>query len=159
MAQRKIQKLYNIGIRGNLLTWFQNYLSNRQQRVVLHNTNSDWKPISAGVPQGSILGPLLFLIYINDIVNDISSAIRIFADDTCLFIEVDDRVRTANLLDADLSAIDAWAKQWIVAFPPAKTKSLIVSNKFDAHQNSPVHLMVSEIEEVKSHTYLGLIFS
>ena len=81
-----IHKLFNIGIRDDLLDWFKSYLMNRQQRVVLNNTNSDWRPLSAGVPQGSILGPLLFLIYINDIVNDISSQIRLFADDTSLYI-------------------------------------------------------------------------
>ena len=80
-----LYKLNRAGISGPLLSWFTNYLNNRKQRVVLPGTSSSWKPIKAGVPQGSILGPLLFLIYINDIVEDIHCSIRLFADDTSLF--------------------------------------------------------------------------
>ena len=154
-----IQKLYNIGIRGNLLTWFQNYLSNRQQRVVLHNTNSDWKPISAGVPQGSILGPLLFLIYINDIVNDISSAIRLFADDTSLYLIVDNPVTSADTINNDLQIINSWSTAWLVDFNPSKTESLIISRK----NNKPLHPDISMnkiiIKNVEVHKHLGLTFS
>ena len=77
-------KLQANGIKGRLLKWFQDYLSNRQQRVVCEGSQSELKPITAGVPQGSILGPLLFLIYINDLPQNISSKVRIFADDTTL---------------------------------------------------------------------------
>ena len=75
-------KLSSVGITGKLLDWFCNYLSDRKQRVVLPKDKSEWISISAGVLQGSILGPLLFLVYINDIVLDIDSTIRLFADDT-----------------------------------------------------------------------------
>ena len=68
-------KLKSIGINGKLLSWFENYLSNRKQRVLINNKYSEWENIKAGVPQGSILGPLLFLIFINDIVEDIQSTI------------------------------------------------------------------------------------
>ena len=74
--------LYNfqtIGISGPLLSWFNDYLDNRRQRVVLPGAVSGWTSLKAGVPQGSILGPLLFLVYINDIVEDIHSTIRLFA--------------------------------------------------------------------------------
>ena len=81
-----LSNLKSVGLTGPLLEWFQNYLSGRKQRVVLPGGASDWVNIIAGVPQGSILGPLLFLIYINDIVNDIQSTIRLFADDTSLYI-------------------------------------------------------------------------
>ena len=80
-------------ISGNLLLWFRYYLSDRRQRVVLPDAESAWKCIRAGVPQGSVLGPLLFLLFINDIVTDIvtdiESNIRLFADDTSLFIIVE----------------------------------------------------------------------
>ena len=81
-----IAKLHHYGICGSLLEWFKSYLANRLQRVVLPGGKSEWKEIKAGVPQGSILGPLLFNIYINDIVCDIQSSIRLFADDTTLYI-------------------------------------------------------------------------
>ena len=77
-------KLEAAGISGNLLSWFASYLDNRRQRVVLPGANSRWNSIHAGVPQGSVPGPLLFLLFINDIVNDIGSSIRLFADDNSL---------------------------------------------------------------------------
>ena len=78
---------------GSLLTWFSDYLTYRKQKVVLPGASSSWTSVNARVPQGSILGPLLFLLYINDIVVDINSSIRIFADDTSLYIIVDDPIQ------------------------------------------------------------------
>ena len=77
-----LYKLEAAGVTGEVLNWFKSYLSDRRQRVVLPGVSSNWNYIRAGVPQGSILGPLLFLLFINDIVNDIGSNIRLFADDT-----------------------------------------------------------------------------
>ena len=81
-----------MGITGSLLEWFSSYLDQRQQRVVLEDSFSDFKQINAGVPQGSILGPLLFLVFIDDIVNDIGSNVKLFADDTSLYLIVEDPV-------------------------------------------------------------------
>lgn len=83
-------KLRSIGISNDLIAWFSNYLSNRQRRVCIKKCYSSWKNVTAGVPQGSILGPTLFLIYINDIVKDIGANIRLFADDTSLYVIVED---------------------------------------------------------------------
>ena len=77
-----ITKLSSFGICDSLLNWIISYLSNRKQRVVYANSTSSWRHIQAGVPQGSILGPLFFLAYINDIVSAVNSNIRLFADDT-----------------------------------------------------------------------------
>ena len=77
-----IHKLRDMGCSESLLKWFKSYLSNRRQRVVLNRLASEWTFIMAGVPQGSILGPLLFLVYINDIVNELQAHVRLFADDT-----------------------------------------------------------------------------
>ena len=102
-----IHKLKSAGISDNLLSWFTNYLTGRKQRVVMSGVQSAWNFfILAGVPQGSILGPLLFLLLINDIVHDIGSSIRLFADDTSLYIIVDDPSVAAELLNADLIVID-----------------------------------------------------
>ena len=81
-------KLRAAGVSGSLLNWFSDYLNDRKQKVVLPGASSSWTSVGAGVPQGSILGPLLFLLYINDIVEDIGSSIRLFADDTSLYIIV-----------------------------------------------------------------------
>ena len=88
-----------------MLNWFRSYLSDRKQRLVLPGASSDWIYILAGVPQGSILGPLLFLLYINDIVNDIGANIRLFADDTSLFIVVDNPMTAAVCMNSDLTVI------------------------------------------------------
>ena len=95
-------KLRAAGISGSLLSWFESYLSERGQRVILPGTQSDWNYIYAGVPQGSILGPLLFLLFINDIVKDIQSNISLFADDTSLFIVVENPDTAAQTLNSDL---------------------------------------------------------
>ena len=85
-----IFKLQQNGIEGNLLKFFKSYLTNRKQRVVLNGCESNWDFIKAGVPQGSVLGPLLFLIYINDLEKGIKSPVKFFADDTFVFSVVHD---------------------------------------------------------------------
>ena len=89
-------KLQQNGIEGNLLKFFKSYLTNRKQRVVLDGCESDWCTIKAGVPQGSVLGPLLFLIYINDLEKGIKSSVKFFADDTSLFSVVHDPSESAD---------------------------------------------------------------
>ena len=95
-------KLKQNGIEGKLLNLFKNYLSNRKQRVVLNGMNSKWGEIRAGVPQGSVLGPLLFLIYINDLEDGIKSNVKFFADDTSLSsIGKNKRIRQGQLRSED----------------------------------------------------------
>ncbi|MCP3900406.1 MAG: RNA-directed DNA polymerase [Desulfobacteraceae bacterium] len=155
-----IYKLQKCGIKAPLLLWFVDYLSDRVQRVVINGQKSAWGRIQAGVPQGSVLGPLLFLIFINDITNIINNCnIRLFADDTCLFVEVDNRNQTANDINSDLLAITNWSNRWLVTFSPTKTKALTISNKHDAALNPELEFMGNIIEEVDSHPYLGLRFS
>ena len=97
-------------------------------------------------------------------MNDINSAvkdcnIRLFADDTCLFLDVTDRNRAAQLMHDDLERISKWADQWLITFSPTKTKSLTISHKQDTDQNPRIKFNNVEIEEVKHHSYLGLILS
>ena len=121
---------------------------------------SDWGYVSAGVPQGSVLGPLLFLIYINDLVHEVNFCnIRLFADDTCLFIDVDNREEAAKLIESDFVRISNWSKKWLVSFSAPKTRSLIISNKNDKHLNPPLTFDNNIVTEVNHHTYLGLKLS
>ena len=133
-------KLKSIGVSDSLLLWFSDYLVERKQRVVLPGAASSWKHIKAGVPQGSILGPLLFLIYINDIVEDIHSSIRLFADDTSLYIIVDNPLLAANTLNADLTKLHNWASKCLVTFNPSKSESIIVSRKHNRPINPPLNM-------------------
>ncbi|MCG8032214.1 MAG: endonuclease/exonuclease/phosphatase family protein [Candidatus Thiodiazotropha taylori] len=152
-------KLKAAGVTGSVLHWFNNYLSDRRQRVVLPGGSSDWTFIRAGVPQGSILGPLLFLLYINDIVNDIGSNIRLFADDTSLFIIVNDPVSAATCLNSDLDKISRWAATWLVAFNPSKSAAFLMSRKLIKPNHPPLFMQNIQIDEVNSHKHLGLYFS
>lgn len=154
-----IAKLKHYGISGQLLAWFENYLSNRFQRVVLPGGKSEWLSIQAGVPQGSILGPLLFILYINDIVHEIHSNIRLFADDTSLYIIVDFPDSAAQILNVDLHRISNWAESWLVNFNANKTEAFLATRKINRINHPTLYLNDVPIQEVITHKHLGLFFS
>ena len=109
------------GADQSLLQCLSSYLLNRKQRVRIPGGSSHWFPIEAGAPQGSILGPLLFLIYINDTVTNIKSTVRLFTDDTSLYLIVDEPVEAARCLNSHLELIYQWAERWLVKFNAAKS--------------------------------------
>ena len=115
-------KLPQNGISGNLLKLLTDFLKNRKQRVTLNGQTSSWTEVNAGVPQGSILGPLVFLIYINDLPDGLSSNVKRFADDTSLFSVVHDIHSSASELNKELKAINKWAFQWKMSFNPDPNK-------------------------------------
>ena len=117
-----IYKIKSMGVSGQLLNLLENYLTNRHQRVLLNGQNSAWAPVLAGVPQGSILGPLLFLIYINDLPNGLKANAKLFADDTSLFTIVKDKQESADILSNDLLTISKWAFNWKMLFNPDPKK-------------------------------------
>ena len=131
-------KLRQNGIDGKLLDLMTDYLSNRHQRVVLNGVHSSWLPLNSGVPQGSVLGPLLFLIYINDLTVNISSQIKLFADDASLFLPVRDTAMCQQVLKKDLDTITKWAYQWKMKFNPDITKQAI-EVIFSQKRNKPDH--------------------
>ena len=97
-----LDKLRMMGIGGDLLSWLRDYLSSRRQRCIVERCASGWLPVSSGVPQGTILGPLLFLLYINDIADNLNSKVALFADDCVLYREVqtkDDQLELQNDLN------------------------------------------------------------
>lgn len=154
-----LRKLESIGINGTLLAWVTDYLSNRKQRVVINGCSSDWRGIRAGVPQGSILGPLLFIIFINDIVYSIRSTIKLFADDTSLFLVVDDPAESAAILNSDLHKIHTWSKDWLVTFNPQKTETVTISRKVRKPPHPSLLMDDSVILETPDHKHLGLLIS
>ena len=105
-------KLERIGISGNLLSLLNSFLSNRFQRVVINGQNSSWSPVLAGVSQGSILEALLFVIYINDLPENLQSIVKLLADGTSLYSTVYVPNISASQLESDLKKISFWAYKW-----------------------------------------------
>ena len=122
MARGLLFKLKTYGVKGELLNLLRNYLHERNQRVAFNGQISSWELIKSGVPYGSALGPLLFLIYINDLPDTIQSTCKIFADDTSLFSHVFDKYKSQSVLNNELQVINNWAFQWKIQFNPDPNK-------------------------------------
>ena len=151
-----LYKLRLTGIDGSLLKWFDSYLGNRTQFTVINGYKSDIKPVLAGVPQGSVLGPLLFLVFINDIVNDIDCNIKLFADDTSLYVIIENPLLDCNSLNRDLETISTWAKTWKVKFNPSKTESILFTRKKYVTIMPDLFMNDVKIDTVTAHKHLGL---
>ena len=153
-----IAKLDQIGVEGSFLNSIRSYLVDRKQVVVVDGIKSDIVKTTAGVPQGSRLGPLLFIIYMNDIVEDIESDILIIADDTSLMASGSDPSETAAKLNRDLDKISTWALIWKVSFGAKKSKDMIFSKKI--LNNSPtIKFNNTNDERVNTHTHLILFLT
>jgi hypothetical protein len=123
----------------------------RHQRVVLNGVHSTWLPLNSGVPQGSVLGPLLFLVYINDLTANISSSIKLFADDASLFLQVRDIGMCHQTIQKDLKTITAWAHQWRMKFNPdilSRLLKLFFHKKEINLSIPPLVSMVSQSSEI-----------
>ena len=111
--KRLLYKLESLGISGSLLKWLENFLTNRRQRVVLNRTFSDWKSVSSGIPQGRVLGPVLFIIFINDLPDVIKSVCRLFADDTNIYKPTKD-LSDLEIVQLDLFSVCDWSDDWFL---------------------------------------------
>ena len=121
--QRLLQKLRCYGVRGKLITWIESFLTARRQQVVLNGQFSDWTEVASGVPQGSVLGPLLFLVYVNDLPDVVHCPLKMFADDTKLYSSVATPGEVSSL-QADLDTLGRWSDTWQLPFNDAKCKVL-----------------------------------
>uniref|UniRef100_A0A6A7FQF0 RTJK n=1 Tax=Hirondellea gigas TaxID=1518452 RepID=A0A6A7FQF0_9CRUS len=148
-------KLEAHGINSNVTTWIRNWLSNRKQRVCINQAKSEWVSVKSGVPQGSLLGPLLFIIYINDIDTDIVSKISKFADDTKLCskgIKDTDRQSLQN----DLHKLMDWADKWQMSFNVDKCTVLHIgchNRRYDYQMGN------NALTEVEQQRDLGIIIN
>ena len=158
--QGLIFKLKQNGIDGNLLKFFDSYLNHRQQRVVLNGFHSEYEAIESGVPQGSVLGPLLFLIYINDLEKNLKCNVKFFADDTMLYSIVEEVNASADDLNHDLELIRRWAYQWKMEFNPDPTKQA-TEVLFSCKRKKPCHPSIyingNEVAKEEEQKHLGLI--
>ena len=120
----------------------------------------EWKRVKAGVPQGSILGPLLFLLYINDLSNNLQSNVKMFADDTSLFSIVFDSNVSTRTLNADLTTIQQWAFQWKMSFNPDQNKQaqeVLFSTKNIQANHPNLYFNQSTVKKISAQKHVGLI--
>ena len=154
--QGLLHKLVCAGITGNINNWFSSYLSNRLQRVVVKGEYSSWGTVTAGLPQGSVLGPILFLIYINDITKNLTSGISLFADDNMIYISSNNSAKNDEILSADLKIMEEWANQWLVTFSPSKSWDMTLALRGSPESQNLI-FFDEPISQVKHHKHLCIV--
>ena len=148
-------KLHHYGIHGALLSWLQAFLHNRSQYVIVDNQRSHLTPVLSGVPQGTVLVPLLFLIYINDLPSCVHNKIRLYADDVLLYSYIQSQTDCTNL-QQDLNSLLNWSHIWQMSLNPKKCEFLRITNK-KYPVTSNYFIDSSPIKEVSHSKYLGVI--
>ena len=128
--RRLLHKIYNYGITCNMIGWIEAFLNDRTQCVTINSSVSERAPVTSGIPQGSVLGPLLFVIYINDLpeVVDKNSHVFLFADDTKLFRKIED-TEDINMLQKDIENLTKWSDTWLLKFHPNKCVSMSLGSR------------------------------
>ena len=157
--RRLLHKLNYYGIRGSTHKWINSWLSGRAQKVVLDGQASDQVPVLSSVPQGSELGPILFLIFINDLPDNIRSSVRLFADDCVLYRNIHS-IQDCFILQEDLTSLGQWEADWQMKFNVSKCHSMRVTR----HQHHKqilfdYSLHNQTLENVQSAKYLGITIS
>jgi hypothetical protein len=152
-----LYKLQNMGISSTMCSWVSAFLTGRKQCVKIGNAYSSSAAVTSGVPQGTILGPVLFLVYINDIVKDLRCTCRLYADDCVLYKEVK-TVNDAEMLQEDLNKINLWAKQWKMSFNVDKCRVMHISKK-KSNIDFNYELNNVPLKITKSERYLGVTIS
>ena len=118
---RLLHKMKGYGIKEDMLRWFESFLVRRRQRVVLGESVSEWKSVTSGVPQGSVLGPLLFLLYINDLPERFVNRCKLYADDSKIIAVIKDTADTLSL-QHDIDALTEWTRDWLMRLNTSKCK-------------------------------------
>ena len=154
-----LKKMEFIGFSEETTKWFKSYLSNRKFKVHIKNTFSEPGNLLCGVPQGSILGPLLFLLYINDMPQAVDCELLLYADDTCLIFQHKDITEIESALNKNFSMLCDWFvdNKLSIHFGEDKTKSILFGSK---HKSKPLNIQYNDIKikQYSKVTYLGCIF-
>jgi len=153
--ERLLKKVEALGITGNVARWLRNWLTDRKQRVCVGQGKSQWTTVTSGVPQGSVLGPLLFIIYINDLDTDIISKLTKFADDTKLCYKAD-CTQDCLILQRDLDRLVDWSDKWQMNFNIEKCTVMHIGS----HNRSSAYMMAGQqMTEVDQQRDLGISIS
>jgi hypothetical protein len=155
--RRLLHKLSFHGIRGNIYMWIQAFLNNRTQQVVVDGEVTSEATVDSGVPQGSVLGPLLFLLFINDLPSSVCSNVRLFADDCIIYREIHS-ARDTQILQDDLNNLEEWEKKWKMSFNVDKCHIMHVSKSRQTNM-AKYTLHNQPLSPVQQATYLGIELS
>ena len=155
--QRLLSKLDHLGIRGDIKKWIEGFLTKRHQKVIIDGKSSSNSLVNSGVPQGTVLGPLLFLAYINDLPDSVSSDVRLFADDLILYREIVSP-QDSEKLQQDIDSLCKWESTWQMKFNSSKCFIMRMT-----HKKKPIQyqykLWDTVLQEVDHHPYLGVELS
>ena len=149
-----LKKAHHYGSRGRTLQWLSSFLNGRNQRVLVQGQSSEEAPVVSGVPQGSVLGPLLFLIFINDLPEGLLSKTRLFADDCILYRQIKS-IQDQQLLQADLDSLAKWVHLWDKDLHPQKCSLLRVARAKSPLRTNYILKGITLAEEQTSK-YLGV---
>ncbi|KAK3083817.1 hypothetical protein FSP39_003606 [Pinctada imbricata] len=154
--KRLLYKIHHYGIRNSLHSWIGDFLHGRTQQVLLEGVKSSTAPVHSGVPQGSVLGPLLFLLFINDLPEAVSrgSVVRMFADDCALYHTIRSETDAIHLQE-DLENLQIWERDWMMEFHPKKCQVLNITAKRKIIHH-PYKIHGHTLEVVDSAKYLGI---
>ena len=155
--ERLAAKLHHYGIRGDTLRWIKSFLSHRRQQVLVEGSSSTSSQVTSGVPQGSVLGPLLFLLYINDLPAQVTSTSRLFADDSLLYRKVRTTADTKALQD-DLDRLQKWEEDWMMSFNPSKCEVIRITKRRNPTQ-ATYNIHGQDLTFTKNGKYLGVYIS
>ena len=157
--QRLLLKLKSNGISGNVLKWITNFLTNHKQRVTMNGVSSEWTNVTSGVPQGSVLGPLLFIIYINDLPNAVKSHCKLFADDAKLYRQIAN-IKDFREIQEDLFELCRWTIKWQLFFNLNKCKVLHLglNNPQYEYKMTDMNGNLIDVQKVENEKDLGIIF-
>jgi hypothetical protein len=153
-----LKKLKACGISGKLLCWFENYLVTEIKELFYKIVFQKWGTLMDRIPLGSALGPLLFILYINDITDDIQSLSRLFADDTSLLFSFSNMNEIEQRINSDRITIYNWLTKWLVDCNLQKTKCILLSTN-QGNIKSQILFNIKDVEFVENHKHLGVTIS
>ena len=153
-----IYKLSRVGFSQAALKWFSSFLTDRQQRVRVHGSESSWETVKSGIPQGTVLGPTLFLIYINDLPQSLLNECALFADDTTAYGLGKLSKTICSSLSSDMDSAADWAKTWGMLFNAEKSEHLSIKQSSSSPSSSDSHVIMGgiQIPKVTEHKHLGI---
>jgi hypothetical protein len=153
--KRLIKKIENYGITNPILSWIQDFLTRRYQQVSINRETSNRKEVTSGIPQGSVLGPILFVIYINDLPEAVESEAYLFADDTKIF-RVINSLEDQQILQNELVKLEKWSDTWLLKFHPEKCKHMNI-HRTPKEDEGKYNLLGQEISKVKDEKDIGVV--